>query len=461
MGARRRPVPAGPEPGGAAVLDLPDRLVRPAVEAAVAVARLGAEADPPVAAPRGLRPFLDFTRLPDRAVGAAWRVLDDHPEFRHLVRDSTSEDLIGRASWLFLDRPEGWRDELGGLAAEARAELGEASRRQAESSASKRLTAAEDARRRADDVAARAQAEVAELKDQLAAERRSRHLAETEAGRLRRRASEAEAEVESLRSSVARLEAAPEARAPERRPAEPPGTSSPEPPAPPAPVAEEMAARDHLAADRRGLASAHAAAVDAAEALSAALADIARRLEPSSPTAPVSGVAPPPPRLPPAERAVLRRRRPLPLPPALLDDSVEAAEHLLRIGSVLVLVDGYNLTLLARPELALSEQRQWLVDAAIESATRTGARFEIVFDGADDRGSAPAHLGRRIGVQVRFSPTGVQADDVLLERVGALEAWPVVVASDDRRVRDGARELGANVVGARQLLAALKRPVGP
>ncbi len=126
---------------------------------------------------------------------------------------------------------------------------------------------------------------------------------------------------------------------------------------------------------------------------------------------------------------------------------------------MIVLVDGYNLTKRARPELALADQRRWLVDASVETATRTGAHFEVVFDGADDRERAPADLHRRRGVQVRFSPTGTEADDVVVQRAETLAGEPVVVASDDRRVRDGAQRVGANVVGAAQLLAAMKRPL--
>jgi hypothetical protein len=59
---------------------------------------------------------------------------------------------------------------------------------------------------------------------------------------------------------------------------------------------------------------------------------------------------------------------------------------------------------------------------------------------------------------VSFSPAGVEADDVLLARVADLDpSRPVVVASSDRRVRDGAAAMGANVVASAQLLAALRR----
>jgi rRNA-processing protein FCF1 len=61
-------------------------------------------------------------------------------------------------------------------------------------------------------------------------------------------------------------------------------------------------------------------------------------------------------------------------------------------------------------------------------------------------------------VRVRFSPPGVEADDVIIEMAGSIPAnRPVIVASSDRRVRDGARRHGANLLGARQLTEALRR----
>ena len=52
----------------------------------------------------------------------------------------------------------------------------------------------------------------------------------------------------------------------------------------------------------------------------------------------------------------------------------------------------------------------------------------------------------------------VEADDVILDLVTRTPAArPVVVASSDNRVREGARAAGANVVHARQLLALLRR----
>ena len=105
----------------------------------------------------------------------------------------------------------------------------------------------------------------------------------------------------------------------------------------------------------------------------------------------------------------------------------------------------------------LFQQRRRLVDALAELAARTGAEVEVVFDGAEGAGPAPVPSAGRRAVRVRFSAPDVEADDVVIERAGAIPAdRPVVVASSDRRVQDGARARGANVLGADQLMALLR-----
>jgi predicted RNA-binding protein with PIN domain len=145
------------------------------------------------------------------------------------------------------------------------------------------------------------------------------------------------------------------------------------------------------------------------------------------------------------------------LPGGIFDDSVEAAEHLLRTPGVVLVVDGYNVTMTGWPTLAAADQRRRLVGALAELAARTSTEIDIVFDGADV-GAVPVPAPVRSLVHVRFSPAEIEADDVVLDLVAHLPAArAVVVASSDNRVRDGARALGANVVHARQLLDALRR----
>ena len=170
-----------PGPACAGVGDLTpalDSLLRPALEAAVEGRpdRGGGHAGRRPA-PVALRPFLNFAKLPSRAVAAARRAVDDDDDFRARVAEDASQDEVGRAGWLWLTRPEGWQEELDAMASGV-AEAGEAAaERRAENEARRRLEGAEAATRRAEAAAASAQAESARATTALAEERRARRAA--------------------------------------------------------------------------------------------------------------------------------------------------------------------------------------------------------------------------------------------------------------------------------------------
>jgi predicted RNA-binding protein with PIN domain len=160
--------------------------------------------------------------------------------------------------------------------------------------------------------------------------------------------------------------------------------------------------------------------------------------------------------VPGAEAVTLRRRR-VSLPPGVRDDSVDAVDHLLRVPGMLLLVDGYNVSMVGWPELPVHEQRKRLLTALEEKALRTGTPIEAVFDGAEVDTVGVQRHGRQL-LRVRFSPPGVEADDVVLDLVAQLPPRrAVTVASSDNRVREGAWAQGANLIHARQLVAALRR----
>ncbi len=477
-----------------------DSLLRPALEAAVAVAKAGEEATPIEPPPPALRPFLHFAKLPRPALVAARRVLDADDEFRARVLDAVTESEVGRSGWIYLARPEGWEEELAALLADAEDAGAAASERRAEGDARKRLAGAEAARQRAEDAAAAAEAEATRAVAALADERKARRAAADDLTRLERRL--AQVTVERDRAKEAARKAAAESEEGGRLVAELrfalDQIQAAELAAAEAAVVERQAAAEERAAaaaaavarvappdplatghspspppiDTVGAAAALDEAAQAASSLATALAAVASSLKPAveagAGVGPEGGAAkaPPPadsPDPPPVRRARAVRRvrppvpQPVPLPPGIFDDSVEAAEHLVRVPGVVLLVDGYNVSLLWWPELPLAEQRQRLVDALAELSARTGAEVAVVFDGAEIAypGVVP---GTARPVRVVFSPPGVEADDVVIARVAELRPFrPVVVASSDRRVQAGARLSGANVISSPQLLSVLHR----
>ncbi|HVF76342.1 MAG TPA: NYN domain-containing protein [Acidimicrobiales bacterium] len=403
--------------------------MRGALEAAWLVAKAGERSAPPVPAPRPLRPLLGHARLMPAALATIRRVLDDDAAFRSLVAAAVDEDAVGRAGWLFLARPEGWEDELAALTSAASEAAAAAGVDRDERAAVRRLRGAEEALRRAEEALEEVRASAARAADELARERAARRDVEAEAARLAERVRSLEAALASARARVAELEARPAAVV-EVVPVVPPAAAE--------------------ALDRA------AAAVRTADAALADAVEVVTSFVPAE-APPAAATAPRPAR--PARAARAARRKPAPLPPAVFEDSAEAAEHLVRVPGALLLVDGYNASLAYRPDLPIPELRRRLVDAVDELVVRTGVEAHVVFDGADVDDDRPERTGgRRRSARVLFSPPDVEADDVILRLAEAAPVTRVVVvASNDRRVQDGARELGANVISSTQLLAALRR----
>lgn len=415
--------------------------VRPALEAALAVARVGLAEQPPVPPPRLLRPLLAHTRLTTAALRTIARTLDEDGEFRARVLaavDAIDGEDSPRASWLFLARPDGWAEELDALAQARDDDAAVRREEQEERSSLRRLDRAEEATRRAEEAARRADDKARAAATDLASERDARRASEDSADAFRRRVTALESERDAarrkaedaaaLRTRVADLEA-------------------------------ELAATVDVDTLDRAVVAATEAVATLTMALDTARGEVDRvrprvvdaAEEPAESTVPGHR-----PRTPSAPR-----RSPAALPPAVFEDSPEAARHLVRVNGVVLLVDGYNASKSYRPDLPAADQRQRLVDALTELAARTGADVHVVFDGADIQdGDRPVASARSL-VKVAFSPRGVEADDVILSRIGGIPMHrPVVVASSDRRVQDGARAQGANVLSSPQLLEVLDRTPG-
>jgi len=427
----------------------PTTLLRPALEAAMQVARSGEAADPVQPAPPTLRRYLNFARLPAPALDIARRVVDEDEEFRARVASATTAEQVGEAGWLWLTRPAGWEERLDAIRKRQQQLEHAAHEERVEREAQRRLAGAEDRARRAEVALAAKTREADEARDALASERALRRKAEAELAQI----SETIEELRAQRNAAVRQLKDVEAELAQRtadlrharheirmREAElQQGASG----ASVQPVTEPSQAElSRLIAD----------AAAGAERLSAALAAAAEAL--AGPGA-VPGPGSPAPAGPARARSAARRT-PLRPPPGTTDDSIEAAEHLLRTPGVLLLVDGYNISHAIWWDQPLGVQRDRLVDALAELHARTGVDVEVVFDGADNGRAVLAPP--RSGVRVRFSPAGVEADDVIIDATASMPpSRPVVVASSDRRVRDGVRRHGANVLGARQLAGALRR----
>jgi len=464
---------------------LPEGLLAPLLELAAEVLRTLPPADVPLAARRlatfdrrglatpaaraQLRRLLDT----DEAVGAA--VSDAYarsPEAAEVLEDWEPGEAVagvvaaaagGRlpalASALWTVRPPGWEFALGLAVATfeaGRVEEGVAERLRG---LDERIANLEEARRRAEVALAGAEAQAGTLETQLKEARRARRTGEERvaadlaaararveeleaalAEAVRRRGeAEAQAKAEARRAAAeqrARTEAeqAAEADAPPPEPAPPPSPPGPDP----AVVAEAAETTARLAE-----------AIEGAARLAGRVADL---LSPEGAESP-AGAAPAPES--PRPRPARPKRARVQVPPGMMADTPEAAETMVRTPELAVVVDGYNVSMLAWPDMPVAEQRERLFGALAEFQLRTRVGVILVFDGADVLGVRPP---RRPGLRVVFSAAGQEADVVVVEEVAARPLdVPVLVVSSDTWVRNRAEALGAQVLPSAVFLALLRR----
>jgi multidrug efflux pump subunit AcrA (membrane-fusion protein) len=434
-----------------------DELLRPALEAALVVARAGERATPSIPAPQALRGVLHFKRFPAAARDFARRAIEEDEEFRERVADEVTEAQVGEAGWLYLTRPDGWSETFEAMAAESGRRRDAAMEERGTQQLERRLLVAED-RLRQHEMKARALEEDADAaRAELAEERRARRevqerldavVATVDAAQEERDGALAAREEALAAAELARQEAA-DVRV-RAREAEVALASATVPEPSDAGGSPELAKR------------AEAAAVEAdrlAEELHFLADEFIEGARPlTSGRSRGRGPAPAPSAAGPvAKRARARGRRgPVELPPGVMDGSPEAAAHLVRMPGVHLLVDGYNVTKRAWGDATITEQRGRLVRALDDLSLRTGAQPTVVFDGDDVDPTGSRESTR--SVQVLFSPADVSADAIVLECIGRCPPdAPVVVVSSDNEVREGARARGARLLHSDVFFGILRR----
>lgn len=400
--------------------------------------------------------------------------LERNPEFRQQVAATATQEALGRLPWLWLCRPEGWEAEAQLLrreqAPEARPDAPPGSKQDSgegrqEDRSRRELVRARQRLVAIEDELARANARVAQLAEANRHLRQQLDLALSESRSWERRAGELSQDLEEAhrrlaqgRSQLESLQRHLEAERKRRRKAEAATNEAAKLLEQSRSVSEEALAHSHrhlgeAQAARLSLEQAYRAAQDLVDALKEALGT----------PQPNGGIATPrdlsegSTRSRPMPRAD-HRRRPLPTPAGMLEDSLEAADHLLGVQEVLVVVDGYNVALSSWSDQDLKALRDRLVNALGEFALRRRVPVVVVFDGQGAGGRVPSPEAARPYLKVVFSASEVEADEEILSVVRSLPAdQPVVVATDDQEVRHGARALGANVLSVEQLLRVIGR----
>lgn len=422
--------------------------------------------------PPALRPLLGFDRRGFGSAAARAQVrkaLETEHEFRAQVFEAVSEraepaamlrdwdsaraldlaraaeardDLPLLASALVVARPPGWEFGVGVVTGIFERSLEERAAEDDRRAFDTQVAKAQEARRRAEDEASGLRAEVervgAELREERASRREREEAVRGEGDDARRRVAELETAVAQARDEAARSE--------ERAGREAQRASGLE--------AELRAARTDAARARAeaeettppgsempAAEAAHLSPEDV-EVLARA-GEIARRIVPG---AEPEGPVPPAPSVPEDtdERPALTRRVPVELPPGVIGPSLEGLREAFRRGDPAVIVDGYNVSMLAWGDEAPDAQRQRLCASLERLHLRTNRSITVVFDGADVVGVRPP---RRPGVRVLFSAPGEEADEVVVREARSLPfGRPAIVVSSDKKVQEGAEHAGALAV---------------
>ncbi len=416
--------PTSTPPPGSEPISRPDwspELLATALERAVVLARrdAGTRGAPPP--PTSLRPVLGFTKkLPSKALRTVQRALETDPGFRDRVADGADEAALGRASWLFLTRPDGWEDELGRLASAAAEEQADTDALRAELSAQRRASSWP--------TASTGSATSWSWPDSTGSRRRPRSPVSGRRGwSARRRATSwSPGWPSSSRSGRARSSSSRRRRRPPRRgsttsvPSRPgwtrcdsrcatwkrrsrsgtrSTTGSPRgrmsPPTRAAPRPHPTRRRRGRAPIRRRSPGRSPGAAEAAAVLGEALAAAATGLTPVQPAPPPDAATEPPARHvdPPARPS---RRVPVRLRAGVHDGSHEGLRQLLDLEGLVAIVDGYNVTMEGWPALDRHGQRSSLVSALGGVQARVPAAIHVVFDGDAD-GRRPSGGGAVAG----------------------------------------------------------------
>ena len=367
------------------------------------------------------------------------------------VREAAERsDLPLLASALYAARPRGWAFGIGMVCAVADQQRAEKEHADDVKAAELRVSSFDEARRRAEISRDAARAEAARLEEELREERGARRERENRAqdeledAERRRRdaellAEQAGAEATDARSRLAReaeraREAEKEARLLRRE-------------------VERYKSEAAQPDDRwaRPDAEALARAAEESRRLTASLESLTRRardavIEEAKPTEAAESPSP-------AEPSPRRTR--VPCPPGMRSDTPEALDAMLRTRGVVLVVDGYNVSMKGWADAAPVDQRERLLAALERLHLRVRCDVVVVFDGADVEVIPKAG---RTGVRVVFSSNGEEADPVVVREVATRPPRvPVIVASSDGWVREHAEAEGATVVPSPVLLDVLRR----
>lgn len=138
-----------------------------------------------------------------------------------------------------------------------------------------------------------------------------------------------------------------------------------------------------------------------------------------------------------------RERTSVTVPKGLTIESPQALTEIFKQDKLMLLIDGYNVSLNSFPNLNLELQRERTISCAANIESRFSTNCAVIFDGE----SNTTRASMRSKVHVVFSPAGKTADDVIIERISITpKDRPILLVTNDQNLKRRAKGLGCETI---------------
>lgn len=145
----------------------------------------------------------------------------------------------------------------------------------------------------------------------------------------------------------------------------------------------------------------------------------------------------------PKPKPAIRYRASVKVPQGLRIDEPSALSEVFKQEKLILLIDGYNVSLNSFSNLNLEMQRERTIACASNIESRFGTNCAVIFDGEN----SSTRASMRSKVHVVFSPAEKTADDVIVERISVTPAdRPILLVTNDQNLKRRAQGLGCTTL---------------
>lgn len=146
-------------------------------------------------------------------------------------------------------------------------------------------------------------------------------------------------------------------------------------------------------------------------------------------------------------------RKAVSVPKGLTIESSRALEEIFKQDKLILLIDGYNVSLNSFQNLSLEMQRDRTISCAANIESRFSTNCAVIFDGQ----SSTTRASIRAKVHVVYSPEGTTADDVIIERIMVTpKDRPILLVTNDNNLKSRAKGLGCETLSTQSFVAFSK-----